>query len=217
MRTFIVIVFCFIACKYSYSKIEVNVGGKAGMNMSHIRKIQNPEGFKKKQNLGSNIGALVRVNFNSFIGVQTEILFTQKGQRWMSKTDSTKSYSRFVNNYIEVPLMAVARFGSEKTKAVVYLGTYFGYWAGAYTQNSTQQDKQTISKSNVDYKLTSYDNRFDLGMASGVGVDFKLGNGYLELAARHNLGLMNRTTNKSNKQYNCNFNFSISYLFKATK
>lgn len=217
MRHFVVIVFCFFTHHALYSKVDVLAGVKAGMNIAHIRKIENPDGYKKKINLGSNFGALVRVDFNEYIGVQTELLFAQKGQRWLSKNDSTKNYIRFVNNYIEVPVMAVARFGPEKIKATIYLGTYFAYWSGAYTQSSTVEDKKTMAKSDNKYDFSSMDNRFDFGMASGVGVDFKLGKGYLGLAARHHLGFINRTTDKNNKQFNCNFNLSISYLFKATK
>jgi hypothetical protein len=216
MKGLIAFILFFCTVQIGLAKIEVNVGGKAGMNLAHIRKIENPDGFKNKINLGSNFGGIIRLNFNKNIGVQTEILFTQKGQRWLSKNDSTKNYIRFVNNYIEVPLLAVASFGSEKTKAIIYLGTYFGYWAGAYTQTSTQEEKRTIAKSNNEYTFSNFDNRFDAGIASGVGVNFKLGKGYLELAARHNLGLVNRTTDKNFKQYNCNFNFSIAYLFKVT-
>lgn len=199
------------------AEIGVSVGAKAGVNLAHIRKIENPSGYDNKILLGSNFGGIASVNFNKFISVQTELIFAQKGQRWTTETDSTKNYIRFNNNYIDFPLLAVARIGSDKVKGILQIGTYFAYWSGASLQQATQQDKVTIERIETDYEFTQQDNRFDLGIASGVGIGLKAGDGFFEVIARHQLGLLNRTNQIGEKQYNCSFAISIAYLFSIKK
>ena len=217
MKRYIHIVLLFVSMSSAFAETEVNLGGRAGMNIAHIRKMEVQNTAKRSVNLGSNFGGILRVNFNKNIGVQTEILFTQKGQRWKVQKDSAKYFTRFVNNYIEVPVLAVARFGSDKVKFIGMTGVYMAYWSGAYTQSSTKIEKQTYKEDTEDYLFSKQDRRFDMGISTGIGVDFKLGKGWFELLARHNLGLISREKNSSNKTYNCNFNFSIGYLFNLTK
>lgn len=217
MKKYVLVVLLFFCFHAVFAELEFNVGGKVGVNLSHIRKMDAAPGFKSKINLGSNFGGIFRVNFNKIIGIQTEVSFAQKGQRWFKQEDSAKYYNRLVNNYIEIPVLAVVRFGSEKVKFVGYLGTYLAYWSGAYTQNSIQLDKMTDKAENANYVFTKNDRRFDMGLSTGIGVDFRVGKGWLELMARHSLGLLNRYKASSLKSYNCNFNISIAYLFDFTK
>lgn len=216
MKSYILICLLILMSSTLFAKVEVSAGGRVGFNIAHIRKIDVPTGYKKKINLGSNFGGTLRLNFNDFIGIQTEILFAQKGQQFFQKTDSTKQYKRFVNNFIEVPILAVVRFGSEKVKFVGFAGPYLAYWSGAYTQESLHSEKMTQKTKSNDYKFLKSDSRFDMGIATGIGADIKVGNGWLEIAARHDLGLMSRTKS-SPKNFNCNFNLSIGYLFTITK
>lgn len=202
-----------------FAKVDVLAGARVGMNLAHIRKLAEPEGYSKKIMLGSNFGGLVRVKFNKVFGLQTEILFSQKGQRWTQDLDSLDNYKKLVSNYIEFPLIGVARVGGEKIKAVFYLGAYFAYWSGGYYQNSSQQDNQTIASDNTDYPFSSGDQRFDAGIASGVGMDIKAGPGLVEIAVRHDFGLVDRSKidEEHTKTYNCGLFFSAAYIIKIGK
>lgn len=196
------------------AEVGVSAGARAGFNIAHLRKYSPPEFYKKRIVLGSDIAAMLRIDFNKHIGIQTEVEFSQKGQAWKRSIDSAKYVSKLTINYIQFPILAVARVGSEKYKATFYLGPYFAYWAGGYNQNSVSVDKQSRNATTDKYVFTKDDNRFDVGLVSGVGGDFKVGKGWIQLMARHNLGFLSINKNTSStKLYNCNFNFSVGYLY----
>jgi hypothetical protein len=217
MKRHFLVLWLMMICGAALAEISVSAGGRVGLNLAHIRKTAVPEHYKKKIILGSNFGGTLRVNINEHIGVQAEILFSQKGQRWTNKTDTAQYYIRFVNNYVEFPALAVVRFGSDKVKFTGFAGVYLAYWSGAYTQENARTEKMTLNDHTTDYVFSKKDRRMDWGLSTGVGVNFKVGNGWLEVAARHNLGLISRELNSSGKTYNCNFNLSVGYLFDLKK
>lgn len=197
------------------AEIGVLIGARAGMNMAHLRKYSPPANYKKAMLLGSDMAAQIRIDFNKYIGLQTEIEFSQKGQAWKMKQDSAKYYAKTVINYIQFPILAAAHFGNEKYRGVILLGPYISYWSGGYTQSSTHIDNTTQSERDAKHTYTTDDNRLDVGIVSGIGADFKLGNGWLEIAIRHNAGFL-PTVKKSSalpKLYNCNMSFSLGYYF----
>ncbi len=206
---------CFIVTLASKAEVGVSVGARAGFNIAHLRKFTPPDGYKKRVNLGSDIAAVLRVDFNKYIGLQTELNFTQKGQGWKRSEDSAKYNAKFVANYIQFPVLVVARVGNEKVKGVFFLGPYFAYWTGGYTQNSVSIDKQSKNATTQKYVFTNKDMRFDVGLTTGAGANFKVGKGWIEVAARHNLGMMSTTKKNSGltKTFNCNFNLSVGYLY----
>lgn len=197
------------------AEVGVSVGARAGFNIAHLRKFTPPDLYKKRVTLGSDLAAVLRIDFNKYIGIQTEVEFTQKGQAWKRTQDSAKYVSKFVLNYIQFPVLAVARVGSDKVKGVFYLGPYFAYWAGGYGQNSVSVDKQSKNSTTEKYVFTKDDMRFDVGLVTGAGAAFKVGKGWIEVTARHNLGLLSTTKKNSGltKTYNCNFNLSVGYLY----
>lgn len=215
MRFYSFILFYFLLTTSSFAEVGVLAGARAGMNIAHLRKFETPAGFKKNVNLGSDIAAMLRIDFNKFIGFQAEIEFSQKGQAWKASVDSAKYYNKQVLNYIQIPLLAVARFGNDKVKAVIQLGPYLAYWAGGYTQTSTQVDKTSRESTNTKYLFTKNDNRLDVGITSGLGVNVKVGKGWIEVLARHNAGFLSTAKKNSGlpNAYNCNFSLSLGYLY----
>lgn len=202
-----------------YGQVRVSAGARAGFNIAHIRHTPVPDGYDKKIMLGSNFGALLRVSFGEHFGVQTEVLFSQKGQRWTQQIDNFDTYQKLVSNYIEFPVLGVARVGGEKVKAVFCLGAYFAYWSGGYLETAVRQDKQTVNSDHTDQVFTSDERRFDAGLASGIGMEIKAGPGAVELAVRHDLGLADRSRSDEphTATYNCNMFFSAAYLVPLGK
>ena len=209
---FFILTLLFISVK---GEVGVSAGARAGFNIAHLRKFTPPDLYKKRVSIGSDIAAVLRIDFDKHFSLQTEIEFTQKGQAWKRTQDSAKYVSRFVANYIQFPILAVARVGTGKYKAVFYLGPYLAYWAGGYAQRSISVDKQSRDANTDKYIFTKNDMRLDVGLTTGVGGDFKVGKGWIQVVARHNLGLLSTTKKNSGlpKLYNCNFNFSIGYLY----
>lgn len=197
------------------AEVGVSAGVRAGFNIAHLRKFSPPEGYDKKVLLGSDIAGVLRIDFNKNFGLQTEIEFTQKGQGWKQTIDSAKFTAKQVLNYLQFPVLAVARVGNEKIKGVFYLGPYFSYWSGGYYQDAVSVDKQSENSNTEKYIFNSDDMRFDVGLTTGAGANFKVGKGWIELTARHNLGFLSISKKDSAipDLFNCNFNLSVGYLY----
>ncbi|MFN8283560.1 MAG: porin family protein [Chitinophagales bacterium] len=215
MRVFGLLFLTFFITVSAHAEVGVLAGARAGMNVCNLRKFTAPTDFSKKMLLGSDIAAQLRIDFNKFIGLQLEVEFAQKGQAWKRTQDSAKYYGKTVLSYVQFPLLAVARFGSDKYKAIIQVGPYVGYWVGGYSQSSVQIDKVTRESTNSKYLFTKDDNRVDVGLAVGLGTDIKIGKGYIEIGARYNVGFL--ATAKKNtalpKVYNSNFSISLGYLY----
>lgn len=209
--------FCLFITVVFIAKAEVGVevGAKAGFNIAHLRKFSAPENYKKRVTVGSDIGAVLRINVHKNFAVQTGIEFTQKGQAWKRTIDSAKIVNKQVLNYIQFPVLAVGKVGSEKVKGVFMLGPYFAYWAGGYTQEAVSVEKMTRNESHEKYLFSKNDRRFDVGLVTGAGVNVKVGKGWIEVMARHQLGFMSIASKKSvaPNLFNCNFNLSVGYLY----
>ena len=90
-----------------YSK-RISFGPKVGANVSNIYDTQGDE-FEADSKLGFAGGVFVTLPLTRFIGLQPEILFSQKGYRGSgSILGSEYSFSR-TTNYIDVPLLLAVR------------------------------------------------------------------------------------------------------------
>lgn len=197
------------------AEIGVLVGAKAGFDIAHLRKFEPITDYKKTVKLGSDIAGMLRLDFNKYISLQTEIEFIQKGQAWKNKTDTAKYYGKWVMNYVQFPILAVGRFGNDKVKAIVQLGPYVSYWTGGYTQSSVTIDKQSKNAITNKYEFTTNNMRVDVGWITGIGANIKVGKGWIDVGARHQLGFL--SINKKNtglpKLYNCGVSFYVGYLY----
>lgn len=83
---------------------KVSFGVKAGINISNVYDSQG-EQFNADAKLGLAAGIFVALPIGKFIGVQPEILFSQKGYKGSgSLLGSNYSYT-YTSNYIDVPLL----------------------------------------------------------------------------------------------------------------
>jgi hypothetical protein len=82
---------------------QVNVGAKLGGNLSNVYDADG-EDFTADSKLGLAGGAFVSVPIGLFLGIQPELLFSQKGYKGSgSFLGSDYTYSR-TSNYIDVPI-----------------------------------------------------------------------------------------------------------------
>lgn len=197
------------------AQVGVTVGARAGFNVAHLRKFVPPDSYAKRVSLGSDIAGVLRINFNPYIGLQTELEFSQKGQAWKKTQDSAKYIAKLVANYVELPVLAAASYGNDKVKGILLFGPYFAYWTGGYTQQSVYVDRQPRNEDHIKYVFSKDDRRFDVGLVSALGADFKVGKGWIELMARHNLGLLSTVKKDSGlpSAYNCSFALSLGYRY----
>lgn len=79
-------------------------GFKAGANLSNVYDAQGDE-FQADAKIGLAAGAFLTLPFTKYIGIQPEIMFSQKGYRGSgSLLGSDYSFAR-TTNYIDIPLL----------------------------------------------------------------------------------------------------------------
>lgn len=89
---------------------RVSIGIKAGANLSNVYDTQGDE-FEADAKPGLAVGAFLTLPITSFLGIQPEILFSQKGYQGSgSILGSEYSFAR-TTNYIDVPLLVSFRTG----------------------------------------------------------------------------------------------------------
>lgn len=92
-------------------------GLKAGINISNVYDSKGQD-FKAKAKVGAVLGGFVSIPFGKYIGIQPEILYSQKGFKGTgSILGSPYSYTR-TTNYLDIPLLLAIKPINELTIVV---------------------------------------------------------------------------------------------------
>lgn len=151
-------------------------GVKGGVNFSNFR-VDDIEDNNVKA--GLNLGLFLKLPVSDVVAIQPEVLYSSKGSklRYDNIIQGEGEY-RFNMNYIEVPIMGVFHIGDVFN---IQVGPYLAYLASVNIKNMDDDlNIQGVTELNEDNF-----NRFDYGVAAGIGLDF---NGFV-VGARYNYGL----------------------------
>ncbi len=199
------------------SQAQVTITPKVGASFGNYvygEEQDEDEDEETKYNSGLTLGAGFNFAFGETFSVQPEILYIQKGYKF---SDDDDNYFKTHFNFLEIPVLARANFGSETVKAYVNAGPSLGYALNGgssfkvsgmgITVSGTQKIKFTEEPANGgDEDVIYYDpkevSRVDLGLQLGGGVGFQAGPGTLMLDLRYGLGMNNfyktqKTTNQN--------------------
>jgi len=158
-------------------------------NMSHAQEFRS--GIKGSFNLsnlytndiddnnlraGFSLGIFKENQIGPSSAIQTELLFSTKGNRSEYRSGPFDGEAKFNLNYIELPIMLDLKAGSALD---VSFGPYISYLISA---NITTEGDFGNSFSEIDRDNLK---PFDFGFSGGLGLNF----GTTELGARYNLGL----------------------------
>ena len=188
-------IFCFSA------NAQFSIMPKAGISYSNVAFSDDLKGFfgsetDFKHRLGLMGGVAFNYAFGDMFSVQPEILISHKGFRFV-ETGSGNGQLHFIINYIEIPVLAKATFGSESFNFFVEGGPYLGIGLGGkgkYKNISGADDfkiKFGMEPENNQSDDWYLDNRLDFGLQVGAGAGLNLGPGQVGLDARYGLGFSN--------------------------
>jgi hypothetical protein len=135
-------------------------------------------------------------------GVQLELNLSQKG--WIETIDSVNSYSRRIS-YVELPFMSQFYAGTYKSNVFFQVGPYLGYSIAA-------KEKDVINELEGarNYKFTDADNRFDLGLAAGVGIKQAYSFGIFQLEGRFSYGVSNAVKAIGSRNFSAAKNMAVT-------
>ena len=127
---------------------------------------------------GFNAGLYAKFPISNNIAIQPEISYTTKGAELVYNNAFVQGTAKFNVNYIEVPVLLVMNITDNFN---VHVGPYAGYMVSGKTTN-----KSDSGSYNFEDKIDVDDyNRFDAGLAGGVGIDLDVVN----FGVRYNYGL----------------------------
>ena len=190
--------------------LEIGVAG--GLNMSQMD--MQPKIGQKYLN-GLNGGISIRYTsekyFSMICAAQLEINFAQRGWKEDFDDETGNGYSHTLN-YIEVPLLAHLSWGKEEhgLQFFVNMGPQFGFfiseseeYTGSWLPEERPQSIRPIYGKTVE-------NKFDYGIAGGLGLELKSGIGNFILEGRYYYGLSDIYGNSKIDDFGRSANQTIS-------
>lgn len=130
-------------------------------------------GLDTEPRLGLNAGIFTQYDFMEFLGIQTELLYTQKGFKFK---DAGDSYVHM--DYIEIPIMLRGMIPIGIIKPFVYAGLHLSILVVG-----------DAKVGGVDVADWEDFNTVDWGLVFGGGVDLELGPVVLHTDLRYTLGM----------------------------
>jgi len=166
----------------SYAVLPFSLGFKGGVNLGDLSLDPDPYaglGLTKSRRLGMSFGVVAEIGVGGPIYIAIEPSYVQKGL----KLEATGGKATFEGDYVAIPLLLKAKFGSPRVKGFVFAGPNIGLRLSlklvAEAQGQTQElDLKDVTKST------------DFGADFGAGVEFALAKLIaLTVDGRYSLGL----------------------------
>jgi len=156
-------------------KSSASVGLKGGLNMSNL---YTKDVDDENVLMGFNIGLFAELPITSRLALQPEVSFTTKGAELQYDNAFAQGTGKFRLNYLEVPLLLKANLTEN-------FNVHFGPYA-AFLVDSKITNESSDGSYNFEDNIDEDDlNKFDYGLAAGIGFDFDS----FGIGARYNYGL----------------------------
>ncbi|MDX1393294.1 MAG: porin family protein [Gemmatimonadota bacterium] len=159
---------------------DVLIGVKGGINSANVS--LDPEEFDTSARTAFVGGLFAEFGLSDLFAIRPEALYSGKGFKGSEGTAELE----FKANYIEIPVLLVARLGSSSVQPVLFAGPVIAF-----------ESSCDVSASDTGLSFDSPCDEFDegietkstdFGAAFGAGVEIDLGGFFLLGDARYNLG-----------------------------
>lgn len=176
--------------------VTTEFGIKGGLNMSNLYK---NDADDKNVLFGFNAGLYATLPISDFVAIQPELLFTTRGSELEYDNPGDNQKIKFKLNYIELPLLVRANITKN-----------FNIHAGGYASYLVSSKVTGEGPLEFENEFDTDDfNKFDAGLAAGIGVDFNP----LSVGLRYNYGLTTIVKDGDNSSdfKNSNLSLYLSY------
>lgn len=181
----------------SYTVYAQWYGGiSAGWNKNHINSDLSNRPFSQyKGESGFSISIPVLYQFNNWMGVQAELMYTQKNYQLVRSGYFNGIYEKTKNGYLQLPLMAHFNFGGKKFRGFLNIGGYAGYWITSRISGTAVNFEDIIQNpeknENIFDGLRPYsynenypflhdrDQRWSIGGLLGIGMEYQFNNRFI--------------------------------------
>ncbi|MFZ4457027.1 MAG: porin family protein [Bacteroidales bacterium] len=184
----IILIACALIATYSVnaqsddSRDNLQMGVKAGLNYSNVYDTQGDQ-FKADGRFGLALGGFLSIPIGRFLGIQPEILFSQKGfQGTGNVLGSPYSFNR-TTNYIDIPILLQLKASEQFTLLVGPQYSFLIKQSDVFSTNVlTTQQEQEFSNDNIRKNTLCFLGGLDVNIdrlviGGRVGWDFMNNNG----------------------------------------
>ncbi|MBQ2787456.1 MAG: PorT family protein [Bacteroidaceae bacterium] len=217
MKRIIPVILTLLLSTTTYAQIEeprniLEIGVAGGLNMSQLDVQPN---IRQKYQKGLNGGISLRYTtekyFKMICAAQLEVNFSQRGWEEDFDDDTGNSYKRTLN-YVEIPFFAHLAFGKEPRgfQFFINLGPQIGFflseeeeYIGTWSPELRPAGSRYIYGKNVE-------NKFEYGIAGGLGVELKTKVGNFIIEGRYYYGLSDIYGNSKTDDYGRSANNTIT-------
>jgi hypothetical protein len=178
------------------NNVNTEFGVKGGVNMSNL---YTDDADDENVLYGFNAGVYATLPISDFIAIQPELLFTTRGSKLEYNNALVQGNAKFKLNYIELPLLVRVNITKNFN---VHAGGYASYLVSSKVTGDGDFDFEE------DFDTDDF-NKFDAGIAAGIGVDFSP----LSVGLRYNYGLTTivKDGDDSSDLKNSNLSLYLSY------
>lgn len=182
----------------SMAQVAVNGGFRMGLSGQNVYLTDALDAIipEFRNMTGANVGAFAEFQLHEHFSLQPELAFQVKGFKIREDADinlfniplpvGVTSISRF--SYVELPLLAKARFGNESVQAYLLAGPAVGYAVrGKMVNRARAFFEFDLFETEIDLDAVGYE-RTELSGIAGGGLELLLGRGKLLLEARYQHG-----------------------------
>lgn len=159
------------------SSLQPKFGVKGGINLSNLY-VDDVDDENMK--VGINVGVFAKFPLTKGFSIQPELLYNSKGAKLKyNNAVLGQGEYRYNLNYVDLPVLAVFNVGKNFN---IHAGPYVSLLTSA---NIKRLDTETGDVDHIADLNTDDFNRFDYGLAGGVGLDIQ----NFTIGARYNYGL----------------------------
>ena len=212
------------AAQVGEHRSDFAIGANAGVTMNTMN--FQPT-IKQSQLIAPTFGLTARYisekYFTTICGVQLELNYANLGWKELIEDGSGNTFHRN-HQYIQMPILMQLGWGYEQKgcKFLFEAGPQFGYNFG---MSEVYGGGEWNTSHRPNYVVGQYgmevDNKFDYGIAGGLGVELSTGIGHFLLEARYYYGLSDVFSNSKKAYFARSANQTISarftYLFDIVK
>lgn len=180
--------------KYGDYQSPFAIGLKAGLTTPTYLGGASNDLVKRTWNYGFGFGMFAVYNATDILSLEAELLFIQGGYTQSFELTELEKLSKYTNkallSYMQLPILAKLRFGSDAVKFTVYAGPYLGLATGGRVDSKIESEGETVNTVfNLGVKKGELSS-FDVGAIVGIGMRIKAGSGVFVTDLRTNLGFV---------------------------
>ncbi|MBE9467656.1 MAG: PorT family protein [Bacteroidetes bacterium] len=178
----------------------LDLGLKAGTTISSIKR-QLPSGINQKVKMGFQIGAVGNFGITEKLSIQSELIYSQKGD----VIDAFGTETKTKENFFGIPILAKFKFIQiGKMKFYANGGTYTNILVGG----------KVIYSNGEEFHLE--DSRYktvDFGLNIGAGFQYDLDNGDLLFDLRYDFGVVDSDKIDPERNTNKSLGITLTYIY----